>query len=478
MDPCTDSPLGSLPFGYHVLDFSERFANAGAEASVTYIGPSISRFGFLQQIFGAWQAAEDPDTGECCACLAYPPCPYPYMLNMTLQNEGELNETAFCHPELDCLWPDTFTIEKESATAEALRIQCEPDPGPEAVAECSKPLYWGRTNGDGSTCECYCQITVNYRHKFHASWPRIMRACGKQNIWWPPHVAEGTFIDVREESFLSARLIEHQVLEYNPANYEGIAVPEFDSNEDPASPFSTPCGRTETGVFVLRYRWCAEPPEEDLKVPEQQAPTVFINTGNLEVTWSNVPLYDKYTIDGLKGCVNDTVFLGYPPESVLFLSADPIVRGVWGCNEVYDIVFKFAIQTSPVNCPSFEDYPGCSTCDHENELAEVGIFNNQIGIWNRAWCKHRIALRAEDGASIRCCTNWVPVQVVTPQPCDREAEDCGCCSDRFEFEDKWGWGNQLYRRACLDELFTFNECLQCYEDCEETWPDCAFEEPA
>lgn len=454
MTRCTTAPLGMMPFGYHIVDFSERYVNAGAEASITFIGPSATRFDFLGEIFGYWLGATDPVTGECCVCLNKEPCPYPYILNA--HDDGHGNYTCDNSIATDCIWPDTFTIQRESETSVAMRLDCDNRP---PLPECNKPLYYGSIDAYGNACECYCEITINYRHRYHAGWPKLFNACEKYNLWVAPSIPQGTFIEVRMDGFASARLLESDTL----TRFPSTQFPEHLDPQEPCEPtYTTP---TPSKTFV----WCTTPTTEEMKVGKKSEPSRIIQTVNLEVLWTNVPMYDKLKIDSLVGCVNDTIFLGYPPESVLFMSCDPVIRGTWGCNELYDLTLKFIISTVPINCPSIED----NIADghfNEEDLLRVGVFNNQLGLWNRVWFDHAVnmyytTVTGDPPVTTthkHCCTNWVPVKYARAACCE---EDGGSELTNMK----------LYPLACLDDLFTINECRQCYDDCPGSWPDCAFE---
>lgn len=401
-------PVGSYPGGYHIHEFSERLTNQGAEASMVFVGPSLNRFTLLSAFFPQWEFLADPINGQCCANLVNSNAFYPYP---DLANMAVVATNTICDAHGKCLWADTFTTEAGSATCTPYQIVCDNAP----TIKTRQPLYYGgKTEGD----ECDAAITINFRRKHHAGWPRFMYPCnGDEDYWRLPIIPDGTFIEVRHNPTTQAVTVPgtglHFVVdeEYRTKN-KVVDNPDYECSDElyPTGPSAD---------------WCNEAASPETLANETVGATVFSH--EIEVRWSGVPVADWSGIKAREGAVNQTVFLGHPPEAVRLTNYEIEETPFFGCQDLLTVVFHFDVQTAAV------DLSDTLILDTE-ELITRGIFNGRVGIWNRMWSPEPMVI-----GSNQACTNWVPI--------NNRLENCCHLSNL-----------KLFPTTCFNPIFTIPGC--------------------
>jgi hypothetical protein len=190
------------------------------------------------------------------------------------------------------------------------------------------------------------EITVNYRHKLSALNPLL--PC--DNLQYGITIPTNTFVDYKWSSEIDVVTIKGRDLVYEGAlssvggrtflDYEGLAADRIPPmNED-----------VDNGVAVT--------------------------TRTIEVTWSNVPRIPIDVVNWCSGRLNETQFLGFPPESVLFLMPEFTPKATWYGEHVYDIHYVFIAKTISINAMS------------QWTPVELDYWNEgMIGVWNRRWCE-------------------------------------------------------------------------------------------
>lgn len=390
-------PVGSYPGGYHLMDFGERYTTSGAEASMVFAGPSKFRYTLIGSYFPMWTIISNPATGECCAAIVpgTGPTAYPDLLS------AQIDETTWCGAFGSCLWPDTYSVGPGSNTCNAGQIDCDI---PIANSILVRPLYYSGKPGE----ECDAQITINFRRKHHADWPRFMYPCnGEQDVWRPPTIPIGTYIEVRRNPNTEAKTIPGDGIHW-------VHDEEYKVRNDLSS--GTPCQTLSYGD-IPNANWCNTAPT--FESSEQLGALVFAQ--DLEVRWSGVPMIDWAVLRELEGRVNHSVWLGYPPESVLFNHYEIEETPMFGCQDLYTLVLHFDVLTASVDTTG-------SALSVEQMIVR-GIYNGRVGIWNRFWSAEPITLGSDD-----ICTNWVPIR----------NRLTNCCGDT---------NLKLYNEDCFDRIF-------------------------
>lgn len=437
------TPGGSMPLSpgpypglYHVIDFTERLGSGGPEATVLFEGPSDRRFELIEAIFPYWGVTHNGTTNICCPFLVSEPTPYPdlatarsaatYPPDMDFGEEFENKTAGICEPKYDTLWPETFFIRKGARTCRPQRFPCtniadawptEPDP-------LNYPLYFAEAD---SLDACSCVVEVNYRRRYHAGWPSVFRNCGDTDLWELPDIPLGTYIEVRTDPTVNFKTIRGRELKYQ----EHLKFNEPDYSV-------TQCGTKETVGGLPEWQFCTFDGDRDYTDPasfivsSDLSGGQIVNSSSIEITWSGVPVPPLKKLDGLRGTVNDQIFLGFPPESVLFESYNAIPRGNFGVFDLYDIVFSFATLTSPVS-GNF-DVAGESDADDIVRILACGVFNGQIGLWNRLWSNKGLESDILGDGSKRMCTNWCRVVNNTSD----------CCTTS---------STSIYKPACFQDMF-------------------------
>lgn len=438
-------PPAPTPGFFHIVDFRESRTSGGPEAVVTFEGPSDLRFELIDAIFPHWYVSYVPPDNTCCAYLISKPIPYPdlrYVFNGSTQPPdmdpdliGTTLTEGVCDARYNTLWPDSYSIRRGDRTCKIERFPCDninvpgsPNLGSHNL---DYPLYYGA--GDGSHDACSCIIDVTYRRRYHASWPGVFAPCESQNIWRMPAIPEGTYVEVRTDPTVNFKTMRGRTLKYEVnKEYKG---------QDMAA---DGCERV-TLPMANDWGWCSrsdgandETAPASLIVASDLVGGQIINSMSIEVTWRGVPLPQTEKLNSLQGKVNDSVFLGHPPESVLFESFNPIPSSDFGTFDLYDIVLNFTVLKSPVilgfNLDTAEE-------DEHLDMIARGVYQGQIGIWNRLWSDKPIRVEVGNtGVEGKyLCTNWVRVV--------NNLESCCVSSDEAS----------LYQMACLDSIFDLYE---------------------
>lgn len=399
-------PVGSYPGGYHLVDFSERYTTNGAEATMVFDGPSQFRYTLIGAYFPLWTIIATPPTGECCAqqVPGTGPTPYPDLLS------AQIDEIVSCGQFGLCLWPDTFSVVAGTNTCTPASINCDT---PIANPILGRPLYYSGKQGE----HCDARVTINFRRKHHADWPRFMYPCfGEEAIWRPPTIPLGTYIDVSLNPNTEAKTIPGDGLNW-------VHDEEYRLENDLSS--GTPCQYTSYGN-IPNVNWCSgTAPTLEQLANEQLGALVFAQ--DIEVRWSGVPMINWRVLKELEGRVNEAVWLGHPPESVLFTHYEVEEQPMFGCQDLYTIVLHFSVLTGSVDV-------GTSALTEE-QLIVRGIYNNRVGIWNRFWSAEPISIGSDPD---KICTNWVPVR-------NRLTNCCG--SENLK----------LYNTDCFDRIFVIQQ---------------------
>ena len=435
--PHAGYPAGSYPGGYHLETFGERYTNMGAEAYMTFIGPSLMRHELLRMFFHRWTVNWSEGSGggnSCCViedAIAPNPAPYPDLAAVRLVGENRV-----CRALIPIeLYADTWEmgpVEADKCTP--YRVACSNLP----ADSLQSPLYYG---GKTENYDAGAQITINFRRKHHGTFPQFMMPCTyrsgslyvqEQKFWRAPVISWGTFIEVRQQPAIETRSVPSDGVRYQvdedyrvrPA-VDPVTNPQYD-----------PCdGETVSPAQAAEF--CAEVvdiPELDETERDKITHDQLVYTETLEIRWSGVPMANWYLIKNMRGLVNDRLFLGYPPESVRFTDYEVEEQAGFGGVDLFAIRFHFDVMTAPV---------GLAADPTEANLSEWlahGIWNGQVGVWNRIWSK--VALRtgvALDPAT--ACTNWIPIRMAN-------ADCCGNPANRQQF----------YRSGCLESLFQIPFC--------------------
>jgi hypothetical protein len=396
-------PLGSYPGGYHLVDFGERYTSNGAEATIVFDGPSLFRYDLIGAYFPLWLFTADPTTGVCCANLipGTGPTPYPDLLS------AQVDETVSCGEHGLCLWPDTYSVGPGTNTCNPAPLDCDlPAPNPILM----RPLYYSGKPGE----VCDAQITINFRRKHHAGWPRFLYPCNTEQAYWrPPNIPPGTYIEVSRNPNTEARTIPGSGInwvvdeEYRWKNTVG----------------GVNCQHTSYGPGP-NATWCNAAPADSSLSDEQFGALVFAQ--ELEVKWSGVPMADWNVLREMEGTVNEGVWLGFPPESVLFSHYEELEVPMFGCQDLFTITLHFNVMTGSVQ-------PSTSVLTTEQQIIR-GIYKNRVGLWNRFWSNEPMVIGTND-----ICTNWVPIR--------NRADNCCAASNR-----------KLYLTECFDRIFAIPGC--------------------
>lgn len=421
-------PLGSYPFGYHLIDFGERYTNMGAEATMIFIGPSTDRFSFLKQWFPAWWINADPVEGPCCVTYVAGTGPSPYP---DIDRRGSFGAPPIpvCNTLIGAeLWPDTYSIAPYDATCTPYPLECYDGIGA-PVPIIQHPVYYGGTDsGD----ECFAEITINFRRKVHAGWPRSMYPCdfatvtpgeAESDNWVLPPVTHGTYIEVTRNPSTEMRPLDSSGVEYK--------VDELYEKNDIADV----CDTEVIGAATIPA-FCDPPPTPlaDLEDDEKATHEQLVFSENLEVRWTSVPMANWQALRRLLGRVNESVWLGYPPEAVRFARYQVDEVSDFGGVDLYNITFNFDIAMAPVENADDNSYT--------LEYLERGIYKGFVGIWNRVWSPTPMRTNTFGSAST-VCLNWIPYRAI------RDITDC--CPAAI--------GNvKIYPPGCFSNLFTVPLC--------------------
>lgn len=137
------------------------------------------------------------------------------------------------------------------------------------------------------------------------------------------------------------------------------------------------CDDSSSGVSC-----CKEKLDSTLGFP------VPIATDNISVKVTNQPCPNYELMKSLKGQVNKSAFLGYPPGAVLYNGYTIRCRQDCYCQPIFDISFNMIAKTVPA-CGESADQ----------------IQNGCIGFWGKAWCKTgKISGSGPSG----CTQHWLP----------------------------------------------------------------------
>lgn len=437
---------GPYPGLFHVIDFSERVTSGGPEATVTFEGPSDRRFDLINAIFPYWGVTHNGTTNICCPFLVSPPVAYPDLANarsgisyppdMEFDEPFTVKTPGICEQTYDTLWPDTYTIRAGSRTCRPQRWPCTnaEDLWPTEPSILQTPLYFAEPDGESA---CSCIIEVNYRRRYHATWPSIFRSCGDDDLWKLPDVPLGTYIEVRTDPTVNFKTVQGRELKYDNSEW----FIENDYGTAPCEGMNTVVGKEweyckATGLDGMGQPIINTEEPASLIVGSELKGGQIINSSSIEITWSGVPVPPLKNLDSLKGKVNYYIFLGYPPESVLFESYNVIPRGNFGVFDLYDIVINLSTLTSPVSA-NF-DMIAETDADVIKMMLFAGVFNGQIGMWNRLWSNNPLRVDINGDGEKVMCTNWSRVENNTLTCCESSAS---------------GDGNSLYKFACFQGMF-------------------------
>ena len=364
--------MGMSEWGYSIVGGSpsESFTTSGAEASVTYIGPSISRMDFIKGVFGAWHIYQtnvgSVEVPRYVQCAQQYPIASPYADLPTIAANG-----ACVGPY--CLWPDTFSG-KPADDSSIPNLWSDPD--------CTVTNDLLRPVVD----TCAWEYTVNYRYRNHATLPQILKQHAE--IGPNPPIPFGTFTDVRMTNSTEWMSIADRHWKYD-ANAYGLGSTDWD--------FCTECKNKPGATKIVNSN-------EDGGVTQ----ATEINSVEIEVTWDNVPLPPWRIIRRANGCVNEHPIFGFPRGAVKFEFTEPELTGYFGCMEVYRLRYIFKVKTAQVL------WFGSDLFDGKYNSGEV--VDGMIGLWNRRFCSCPIKLAGSDALF----TNWVPVRGIT----DDSTADC------------------------------------------------------
>lgn len=366
--------MAAVAYGF-VIDGAptERFtSNGGMEASVTFFGPAINRFRFLEYILGRWEyrnwvtiqgtpAGPKIPRGVCFSSL-----PKPYV---SLSEFAPDSQTPHCfNPNYatlpyyetasHCLWPDTWEIAPADPNSRSEFISCaSPPSGSPEEDPMHMPIDY--------SCQCY--VTVHYRSKNNGCWPIAFNryVTGVQYGGVPP-IPPGTYVDIKTRASGEVQTIEGQSLKYKDPNSYGATWDGGGASVPPRLPVGIGVGS-------------------------------IVSTTQMDVTWSNVAMPPWDFIDSLQGRVNHEPFLGYPKESVCFMGAEWSSQGGVGCVTLYTIHYSFVIKTAQVEI---------SATPSNGNYSDAGMVpgTTSIGVWNRRAYGKTIRY----GNAIR--TNYIPIE--------------------------------------------------------------------
>lgn len=406
------APLGSYAGGYHLDDFSERYTNTGAEVTLSFIGPSASRFELLSHVFGEWTFIADPESGQCCYNLMASPRAYADLMSVTI---APITGDVICNGAGFCLWPDTFSVQRLDQSCTPEKYFCDNTP----LDPHEYPVFFG----DGAGNECAARVDINFRRKYHASWPNWMLPCGQQDDWQPPAIPTGTYIEVKRNPNISAKVLPDQSLKYVPTE-------EYAYSNDLLA--GSPCvTATIAPANVPDANWCDTSVTGDVKVPAEQSPGPLVFAQELEVRWSNVPLADWSLLQQLEGTVNRTVWFGFPPESVLFSNYEIEEQPYFGCVDLYTLVLHFNVLTGLVE-------GNWTLLVTSEEAMSRGMYKGRVGLWNRIWSEKPMYINDSLGDKT-LCTHWLPVR----------SSLTNCCTTNAQ---------KIHLTACFDDIFTVPVC--------------------
>lgn len=396
--------VGSYPGGFHLENFTERYTNQGAEATIVFLGPSQNRWTLLGVYFPRWDYTFTAWGDVCCA---------DYVVGSGPKSYAE-----------DFLWPDTFTVEPYDPNT------CTPDKlaDPPSLPRLSNQLFYS----DGSGGDCGARVTINFRAKHHATWPLWLRPCGGEEEYWvPPIIPTGTYIEARANPNIHSWRPTAQTLIYEP-DHQFFTVNDVDPlpTENCVTKTLATIDQGETGS-------CGTTPLST--VDDQYLDSELVFAQELEVRWSSVPIIDRKLLDSLEGTVNNTVWLGYPPESVRLSNWDIEEQSYFSRTnlvvrvDLMTLVLKFDIRTAKL------DLTGLGGLTTE-ELLSRGIYNSRIGLWNRAWSDTPMYVENIVSGD-RICLNWVPVMI-------KGSSESTCCN----------FTRPIHQPTCFDTIFTIPSC--------------------
>lgn len=419
---------GSYPFGYHIIDFGERYTNMGAEATMIFIGPSISRFSFLKQWFPGWWFTADPAEGTCCVTYVAGTGPMPYP-DIDRRGSFGIPPIPVCNAIIGAeLWPDTYSIAPYDATCTPYPLECYDSIGA-PVPIMQHPLYYG---GADSGDECFAEITINFRRKVHAGWPRSMYPCDFSSVqagkaekdnWALPEVTHGTYIEVTRNPSTEMRPLSSKGVQYKVDEiYQKNII-------------TTPCLLEDTNAATTPT-FCDPPPTPLAQLEDEEKATheQLVIAEDLEVRWTSVPMANWQALRRLLGRVNESVWMGYPPEAVRFARYEVDEVSDFGGVDLYNITFHFEVVMAAVENADDPNYL--------EEYLERGIYKGMVGIWNRVWCSTPMRTNTFGSASA-VCLNWIPYRAI--------GDITDCCPAA-------GKNPKIYPTACFSNLFTVPLC--------------------
>lgn len=193
----------------------------------------------------------------------------------------------------------------------------------------------------GSDCEWEWEIDYIFE-----PWP------GRQPYGLPDPLP-GTFFEVNDTSNLEVLQVPGRLFEWD---------------------------RTETGHI---------PPVEDVTLHADDSPGINLINKTFDLTWRHVVSPPWACIQQANGTVNEKPFLGYPPESVMFVSPDTAYSYEHSGVLFYDLHYLFLVKVVRVeganpykDVGASEIPPGCNP-DDDCSLT-------LLGRWNRSFTKYSV----------------------------------------------------------------------------------------
>lgn len=308
----------------------ERSTPNGMEVTAVYVGPAVNRFYFLSYMFGDWTISYSELGIPCSATnIAYPK-------HYRFYNHGGNGYGGSC-------WPDTFSIKPMD------------DPSPVYVAPVS---ISEDIESWHVTYDCAAEITINYRTKHMAQinasgyvhpWPAGILPCETGESYQlpcyaTPYVTPWTAVSMQKESNTELQIIPFHHLQWD------ISEPGFPANTSPQ------LTEEDTDGFPVQ-----------------------VQTTNLEIEWSGVPLPNWEEIDHLKGKLNDSPMWGYPKDSILFANCTPEMQRRWDNLDLWTLRYQFIVKT-------VESWMPPQTGGADVPPIQPNCFNT-MGYWNRKWSK-------------------------------------------------------------------------------------------
>ena len=243
------------------------------------------------------------------------------------------------------------------------------------------------------------EVTVNYQPKRSSITPGSTKLIGRDSLNYeinqtpsllsPSAVRIGTlrpgydkiivergfFVGYTERSSTSVMQIEgFELAYYHKKSRDGSLM----NNNLPASSTSKPINRPKIGKDALAG--------------------ILVSNTEVEVTVENMPAVNYEFVQRFTGKVNEKPFMGYPPESVLYLGGKVKTNYDANGREVYAVTHSFSVKyvgacfnadwrpRMPLGSPNEIDVQ--PVVDEDDKLvlpSSDDFYSGKIGIWNRRW---------------------------------------------------------------------------------------------